>query len=605
VSVTATSAPVQPRPVYCVTEHLRRDRHVADHACEGRFTELGMTLELGLPPDWTGAAFPADEEWRIAWAKFYFGLDLAAAFRTTGDERYQRTWELLVDSWIEQVQVGTESTDTVARRLLNWVYAWNAFARSQAFTGLGDGVAGRMLMSMAAQVTWLRDNLTPRRNHRTLELYALFVVALALPGLDERGELLDFALAELERNLSSDFRPDGVHVESSTHYHLIVLRSFVGVRENARRFALELGPGFDERLSRALDFALHCHRPNGAIPALSDSDTGSYAELLALAGDQLARPDLLYTATRGARGRPPRARNVGFPDGGYYVQRSGWGEGADRFEDERFLILDCGPLGDGGHGHYDLLSVELSAAGRPLIVDPGRYTYHEGHPDRAGEPNLRHWFKGTAAHNTVLVDRLDQTEYHRGKPKGPIAEARFLGRIEAPRLDVLWGEAVTPRYDARHRRRVLFVAGEYWIFEDRLTAQRRHDYAQRWHLAPFAQGRVEVSRSEHGALVRAPGLALVFAPNVQVDLEDGWYAPKYGVKQPAPVVSAVAEGAADATLLTVVAPTPPGTAAPRLRTVLGDGARVEVEVERSGARDTVAWALDGSEATFARSEVGQ
>ena len=605
MSVAAIWAPVQPRPVYCVTEHLRRDRQVADDACDGRFTELGMTLELGVPPDWTGAAFPADEEWHIAWAKFYFGLDLAAAFRETGDERYQRTWELLVDSWIEQVQVGTESTDTVARRLLNWVYAWNAFARSQAFTGLGDGVAARMLESIAAQVTWLRDNLTARRNHRTLELYALFVVALALPGLDERGELLDFALAELERNLSSDFRPDGVHVESSTHYHLIVLRTFVGVRENARRFVLELRPAFDERLSRALDFALHCHRPDGAIPALSDSDSGSYAELLALAADQLARPDLLYMATRGARGTPPRARNVGFPDGGYYVQRSGWGGGADRFEDERFLILDCGPLGEGGHGHYDLLSVELSAGGRPLIVDPGRYTYHEGHPDRGGGPNLRRWFKGTAAHNTVLVDRLDQTEYHRGKPKGPIAEGRFLGRIKAPGLDVLRGEALTPRYDARHRRRVLFVAGQYWIFEDRLTAQRPHRYAQRWHLAPFAQGRVDVSPSKHGGVVRAPGLALVFAPNVQVGLEEGWYAPKYGVKQPAPVVSAVAEGAADATLLTVVAPTPPGTLAPRLRTARGNGARVAVEVERSGARDTVAWALDGSEATLERSEIGQ
>jgi Heparinase II/III-like protein/Heparinase II/III N-terminus len=605
VSAAATLAPVRPRPVYCVTEHLRRDRRVADEACEGRFTELGTTLGLGVPPDWTGAAFPVDEEWRIAWAKFYFGLDLAAAFRETGDERYQRTWELLVESWIEQVQVGSESTDTVARRLLNWVYAWNGFASSQAFAGLGDGVAARMLESMAAQVTWLRDNLTPRRNHRTLELYAQFVVALALPGLDTSGELLDFALAELHRNLSSDFRPDGVHVESSTHYHLIVLRSFVGVRENARRFALELAPDFDERLSRALDFGLHCHRPDGAIPALSDSDTDSYAELLALAADQLARPDLLYAATRGARGTPPRARNVGFPDGGYYVQRSGWGEGADRFEDERFLILDCGPLGEGGHGHYDLLSVELSAGGRPLIVDPGRYTYHEGHPDRGGGPNLRRWFKGTAAHNTVLVDRLDQTEYHRRKPKGPIAEGRFLGRMQAPGLDVLWGEALTPRYDARHRRRVLFVAGQYWVFEDRLTAQRPHRYAQRWHLAPFAQGRVEVSPSDHGALVRAPGLALVFAPGVRVELEDGWYAPKYGVKQRAPVVSAVAEGAADATLLTVVAPTPPGAAAPRLRTGRWDGARVAVEVERSRARDTVAWAVDGSEATLERSEVGE
>ena len=605
MSVATTCAPVRPRPVYCVTEHLRRDRQVADEACEGRFTELGMTLELGLPPDWTGAALPADEEWRIAWAKFYFGLDLAAAFRETGDERYQRTWELLVGSWIEQVQVGSESTDTVARRLLNWVYAWNAFASSQAFAGLGDGVATRMLESMAAQVTWLRDNLTPRRNHRTLELYALFVVALALPGLDTSGELLDSALDELQRNLSSDFRPDGVHVECSTHYHLIVLRSFVGVRENARRFGLELAPDFDERLSRALDFALHCHRPDGAIPALSDADTGSYAELLALAADQLARPDLLYAATRGARGTPPRTRNVGFPNGGYYVQRSGWGEGADRFEDERFLIFDCGPLGEGGHGHYDLLSVELCAGGRPLIVDPGRYTYHEGHPELGGGPNLRHWFKGTAAHNTVLVDRLDQTEYHRRKPKGPIAEGRLLGRIVAPGLDVLWGEALTPRYDARHRRRVLFVAGEYWVFEDRLTAQRAHRYAQRWHLAPCAQGRVEVSPSEHGASVRAPGLALVFAPGVRVELEDGWYAPKYGVKHPAPVVSAVVEGGADATLLTVVAPIPPGAAAPRLRTARWDGPRVAVEVERLGARDTVAWALNGSEATLERGEVGQ
>ena len=305
--------PVRPRPVYCVTEHLRRDRQIADEACEGRFTEAGMTLALGVPPDWTGGAFPADEEWRIAWAKFYFGLDLAAAFRETGDERYQRTWELLVDSWIEQVQVGSESTDTVARRLLNWVYAWNAFARSEAFVGLGDGVAARMLKSMAAQVTWLRDNLTPRRNHRTLELYALFVVALALPGLDKNGGLLDFALAELERNLSSDFRPDGVHVESSTHYHLIVLRSLVGVRENARRFALELRPASTNACRGRSTSRCTATDPDGGIPALSDSDTGSYAELLVLAADQLRAPICSTSATRGARGTPPRARNVELP----------------------------------------------------------------------------------------------------------------------------------------------------------------------------------------------------------------------------------------------------------------------------------------------------
>jgi hypothetical protein len=77
-----------------------------------------MTLALGVPPDWTGAP-SADEEWRIAWAKFYFGLDPPLP-----SERRALPADLgALDSWIEQVQVGSESTDTVARRLLNRVYA--------------------------------------------------------------------------------------------------------------------------------------------------------------------------------------------------------------------------------------------------------------------------------------------------------------------------------------------------------------------------------------------------------------------------------------------------------------------------------------------------
>jgi hypothetical protein len=124
------------------------------------------------------------------------------------------------------------------------------------------------MLTHGAQVAWLRDNLTPRRNHRTPDSTCCSSSPCAArPGQERR--TADFALAELERNLGSDFRPDGVHVESSTHYHLIVLRSLVGVRENARRFALELRPGFDERLSRALDFAKSC-TCGGSTPVSGD-----------------------------------------------------------------------------------------------------------------------------------------------------------------------------------------------------------------------------------------------------------------------------------------------------------------------------------------------
>jgi hypothetical protein len=595
--MTAIAA-VQPRDVFCVTGHLRRDRGVADDAVAGRFTENGVTLSLGSEPDWLGADFPADEEWRIAWSKSYWGLDLAFAFAQTRSPGYLRAWERLVCSFVEQVPPGLDPSDAVGRRLLNWIYAWNAFARAPAFDGLAGGVEGLLLDSIAEQAAWLRDNVTRARNHRTLELYALFVVALALPGRDPEGELLEWAVAELERNLATDFRPDGVHVEASTHYHLIAARSFVGLRENARRFGIPLSGRFDARLGRVMDFALHCRRPDGEIPALSDADSGSYAELLELAADLLDRPDLRWAATAGRAGAPPAERNVSFPDGGYFVQRSGWGEGQVPYAGERFGIFDCGPLGEGGHGHYDLLSVELAAGGGPLVVDPGRFTYHEG------EPTLRHWFKGTAAHNTVLVDGRDQTEYHRRKPRGPIASGRFLGRLAVAGLDVLWGEATTPRYDAVHRRRLIFVAGEYWIVEDRLRAESPHRYDQRWHLAPASAGAVTVADDPEWPLVRAPGVALAFAPGVRLAVEPGWYAPRYGIREAAPVVSAAVDGAGDAALITLVMPLPAGRRLPALRVERDTDGGVTVSIAGTGPggalRDTVAWRADGSAAAWER-----
>jgi hypothetical protein len=552
-------------------------------------------LDLGIRPDWTEGAFPVDVEWRIAFGKFYFGLHLAAAFAETGQPRYQRTWEELVSSWIDQVPLGAEPTDTVARRMLNWVYAWSEFAQASEFAGLHGELDQTLLDSLAAQANWLREHLTAARNHRTLELYALFICAQALPGLDPQGELLPFAAEQLDANLSTDFRDDGVHVEASTHYHLVALRSFVGLRVNARRFGVTLPPNFDERLQRALDFAMHCHRPDGEIPALSDSDTGSYAELLRLAARELNRPDYLYAATRGARGTPPHARNVSFPAGGYHIQRSGWGERGRPFEHERFLIFDSGPLGDGGHGHYDLLSVELAAGGRPLLLDPGRYTYHED------GSHLRRWFKGTAAHNTVCVDGLDQTEYRLGKPKGPIAEGTFLARTQAPGLDVLLGMAVSPRYDARHVRRVLFVDDDYWLFEDRLTARRPHRYELRWHLAPEAEGHTELDRVRH--LMRAPGLAMVLSPHAELGLEDGWYAPRYGTKHRAPVVLAAMDGVARATFITLVVPDPDPANPPRLRVLRSDGRKVSVEVRGAAparAIDRISWSVAGTSASWRR-----
>jgi uncharacterized heparinase superfamily protein len=485
------------KPVFSVIEHLHRDREVADDAAAGRFTFAGETVELGTEPDWLGADVPADEEWRIDWVKFYYGLDLAHAYRTTGDARYRDTWEALVRSYLRQVPPDSDPSEVTARRIVNWIYAW------QGFGGLPNGLEPKLAERIGAEARHVRDTLTPERNHRTLELYALAMVAFAFEDI----ELRELAIAELDRNLAEDFLPDGVHRECSTHYHMIALRSFAGLRENARRHGVDLPPGFEERLTRAAEFARHCCRSDGTIPALSDADSEDYTALLELLGVE------------------PADEDADFPDGGYFTQR-------DR---DRFLIFDCGPLGDGGHGHYDLLSFEACAGGRPLIVDPGRYTYAEG------EPNLRHWFKGTAAHNTVCVDGRDQTPYARKAPKGPTAAPRFLGRSQ----NQLAGEAHSPAYEAVHRRMITYAAG-HWVIEDTLTGDAEHRYDLRFHLPP---GDAYTS----GSAVLAPGLALVIDGADEIAIEPGWVSPRYGLKHAAPVVSAVARGR-DATFRTELLP---------------------------------------------------
>jgi hypothetical protein len=251
-------------------------------------------------------------------------------------------------------------------------------------------------------------------------------------------------------------------------------------------------------------------------------------------------------------------------------------------------------LGDGSHGHYDLLSIEAAAGGGPLIIDPGQFPHLD-----ATSPWRRRG-KGTAAHNTVSVDDLDQTPYSRGRPKGPVAHGDFLGRLISTGLDVLWGRVTSPCYDALHERRILFVADEYWIIEDRLRAATPHDYTLRFHLAQSASNHTQTDRKAGFTAVRAPGLALILVDGV-VHLETGWGAPSHGIKRPAPIVVARQSRVTHADFVSLVLPVRPGARTPEVRVARAAGATPVTSVEVSGvgpdARsvDRVAWSTSGAD----------
>jgi hypothetical protein len=72
-----------------------------------------------------------------------------------------------------------------------------------------------------------------------------------------------------------------------------------------------------------------------------------------------------------------------------------------------YLAIRCGPIGqngNGGHAHNDNLSFELNVRGRDFIIDGGSYLY-------TPFPNMRNEFRSTKAHNTIILNGLEQNDW--------------------------------------------------------------------------------------------------------------------------------------------------------------------------------------------------
>jgi Heparinase II/III-like protein/Heparinase II/III N-terminus len=534
---------------------MRRDK--IDAVLENRFEFNHERHRLAATITWTTNP-SRDVEW-------YYAVGLGVAYRDTGDRRYLDQWIALTDSWMAATPRGFIAADVTSRRVQNWIYAYRFFVADADVTAIPPDFHLRFLASLAEQVNFLCAHLTAARNHRTFELYSIFLAGVVFPELSNATGWRAFALPELSRTMATDLLPDGVHCELSTDVHHLVLKTYLCVRRLAAANRIAVPEGMDALLIKALEFSMHAHNPVGIVPSFSEGDSRGFLDLLRHGHELFGREDMLFVATQGRQGSRPSARSAAFPDSGYYVVRSGWGESHRAYADEHHLVFDCGPLGADNHGHFDCLSFELAAFGRPLVIDPGRYTDRGSHGT-----NWRARFRSTAHHNTVTVDGQNQTRYEpvparessspgregsQYEVTGPAPEHHLVERVCEEGFDLLHGRVRSHEYDALHERRIFFVGGRYWMIADSLVSRRKHLYEARFHLTEWAQGETRI--------VEAPGLRVVVSPHllmvqphqeaVILALEPGHVSYRYGKKLAAPVVCASTE-AARATFVTLLLP---------------------------------------------------
>jgi uncharacterized heparinase superfamily protein len=231
------------------------------------------------------------------------------------------------------------------------------------------------------------------------------------------------------------------------------------------------------------------------------------------------------------------------------------------------MVVDAGEIGMrgiGGHGHNDVLSFDLWAAGAPLLVDSGTYTY-------TGDPSARQLLRSTQAHNALRVD---------GEETSRLGGDRWLWLIENdahPQVLTWTSDSEHDLFAAahdgyrrlpepvEHTRRISFdKRHRRWRIEDSLTGSGEHS------VEIFFHPGVSFELEEDTVRLSAPRADLWLFPPDATPLrrQDGWISRGYGLREPAPVLVYAVRAAVPLTLRTDLLLVPHGTPAATARSLV-------------------------------------
>ncbi len=145
-------------------------RHKIDAILTDRFEFNGESHQLERGRLWLQNP-SRDLEWLIQLHKFYYAVGLGIAYAETADEGYARKWVELTSTWIQSTPLDFLPSDVTGRRLRNWIHAHYYFVTLRRSPSVTAEFYLQFLVSLCEQAEYLRNHLSPARNHRTLELF--------------------------------------------------------------------------------------------------------------------------------------------------------------------------------------------------------------------------------------------------------------------------------------------------------------------------------------------------------------------------------------------------------------------------------------------------
>ncbi len=305
----------------------------------------------------------------------------------------------------------------------------------------------------------------------------------------------------LKKQLALQVLDDGGHVERSSMYHCQILAGLLDALDLARRnpdrvISAALREQIAVCAASMLGWVEAMIFSDNQLPCVNDSAAGAFPQ-----------PEWLRrrAATLGVAATPVNLGTSGY----FRLQATGIS-----------ALVDAGPLGpdaNPGHGHCDTLSVQVFAAGKPLLVDPGTSSYHD--------PEIRLGERGTAAHNTVMAAGMEQSEIWGAFRVGRRARVHDLEQNPSGLSAAHDGY----RTIGLHHQRRVEISPRRLVIRDRVDGRPGRPCAAFFHFHPAIEPRVENAGAEW------PGGRMTWVNGRGCRL-NGWVSAGFNRRIPAAVV---------------------------------------------------------------------
>ena len=387
--------------------------------------------------------------------------------------------------------------DMVRNRLVRADQSWRALLQ--------------IVISHAYLIVRRQSLYSSRGNHTIAEGVGLLYAGILFPEYEEAAKWKTVGLAVLEQEAARQVLNDGGGVEQALWYQLFNVDLLGLVRALIENDGNRAPTSIVDAITRGRHF-LSAFGDGHTLPSVGDCDNG------------YALSDRLRISWNDASLVPCSMRT--FSDSGYTIMQ------CDTPQSFR-VMLDHGPLGMPpayGHGHADALSVILSVGGHEVLLDTGTYTYN-------GDQDWRRYFRGTRAHNTVVVDSLDQAVQETTFMWSEPYHAELIHKEESDDGSVF----LVARHDGYVKRigvtpwlAIVHIPPGFWLVWDHLTGQGEHQLELNWHLglqpSVTAQGYVLKAGQWPLSVAITGGETKLHCGKTNPII--GWRSERYGAKKP-------------------------------------------------------------------------